>query len=154
MGWGKPPAPKGQRGALALKENAKKRAVRQATVKEKVRARPADLMWRQASVNKDDTPRTQKVHACKLEAARAVGWREQCLMALNTLVLNWPAPPKKNASRRDDHRLAEAVRWLKNHSLELREAGLNCVEKVRGLDDLLARGRIGGGILEICRSAW
>ena len=83
-----------------------------------------------AGGHKDESPRGQRVQACKLEAARAVGWREQCLMSLNTLVLNWPAETKKKRDRRDDHRIAEAVRWLKNQSLELRDAGLNCVEKV------------------------
>jgi hypothetical protein len=135
MGWGKPPAPKGQRSALAQKANQKKKlgGVRRLpqTTATKSKAPPADLLWRQPSVKADESPRAQRAHACKLEAARAVGWREQCLMSLNTLVLNWPPAPKSSVSRRDDHRTSEAVRWLKNQSLELRDAGLNCVEKVR-----------------------
>lgn len=144
-GWGKPPAPKGQRGLLAKKKAA---AAAGGVVRRPLKAKnpPADLLWRQPSVKPDagadESPRTQRARACKLEAARAVGWREQCLMSLNTLVLNWPPVPKKAMNRQDDHRAAEAVRWLKNQSLELRDAGLNCVEKVRVCG--VGRGAVGG----------
>lgn len=106
------------------------------------------------------TPRTRRRHAAKLEAARAVGYRESLLMQVNAVVIHWPRDaasassgevPRGLASRsnrrtgrngtshamvdkKDAHRQAEAARLLRNLSMELREAGLMCVEKVNLMD--------------------
>ena len=66
------------------------------------------------------SPQSKRVQQCKLDAARAVGYRESLLMQLNALVLHWPTGKPT----------AEAVRLLANLSKEMREAGLNCVEKI------------------------
>ena len=60
--------------------------------------------------------------AVKMLAARAVGYRESLLMQLNAVCLHWPVGRTSQAT--------EAVRLLANLSKELREAGLQCVEKV------------------------
>jgi hypothetical protein len=72
-----------------------------------------------------DDPLSKNAKDCKLDAARAVGYRESLLMHLNAVVVNWPAETK-----RENQRTAEAVRLLTNLSKDLREAGLMCVEKI------------------------
>jgi len=66
------------------------------------------------------SPQSKRAQQSKLDAARAVGYRESLLMQLNALVLHWPTGKPT----------AEAVRLLANLSKEMREAGLNCVEKI------------------------
>lgn len=63
---------------------------------------------------------------CKVDAARAVGYRESLLMQVNAVVVHWP----DGSNRKEAQRTAEAVRLLTNLSKELREASLSCVEKV------------------------
>ena len=92
----------------------------------------------------------------KMDAARAVGYRESLLMQLNAVILHWPRDKSQQANQQQHHRshhhhgftsvgggnannnnklgsinaLPEAARLLKNMSVDLREAGLRCVEKI------------------------
>jgi len=68
-----------------------------------------------------DAPDSERIRQCKVDAARAVGYRESLLIQVNAVVAHWP-------QERDT--ATEAVRLLANLSKELREAGLQCVEKV------------------------
>ena len=100
------------------------------------------------SLTSPDIARDKKakdIYRKKMDAARAVGYRESLLMQLNAVVLNWPKDHSAGSvvgigGLRAKNALPEAARLLRNMSVDLREAGLRCVEKVsRGV------GGWGGG---------
>jgi len=85
----------------------------------------------------------RQLAALQVDAVRAVGYRESLLMQLNAVVLNWPRqadhptklPTMSTGDRLRVQRLSisalpQAARMMKNLALELREAGLRCVEKI------------------------
>ncbi|GMH62337.1 hypothetical protein TrLO_g6537 [Triparma laevis f. longispina] len=74
--------------------------------------------------------RAKEIYRKKMDAARAVGYRESLLMQLNAVVLHWPKKEVKDQSKKVGSSLPEAARLLRNMSVDLREAGLRCVEKI------------------------
>ena len=78
----------------------------------------------------DSSPEKERQHRAKLEAARAVGYRESLLMQLNAVVIHWPKKSDKGSGPGASNRHEEAARLLENLSGELREAGMACVEKI------------------------
>jgi hypothetical protein len=86
----------------------------------------------------DLSPRSKRLQALKADAVRAVGYRESLIVQLNAVVLHWPRDSDDSKKKRgrgamtrnDAHRQSEAARLLTNVSVELRQAGLSCVEKV------------------------
>ena len=73
----------------------------------------------------------ERAYQLKVDAARAVGYRETLLMQLNAVVLHWPRrAAAAAASDMGARAAAEAARLLRNISSELRVAGLRCVEKI------------------------
>ncbi|KAH8053566.1 hypothetical protein JL722_9410 [Aureococcus anophagefferens] len=73
----------------------------------------------------------ERAYQLKVDAARAVGYRETLLMQLNAVVLHWPRKSTQAAASDMGARaLAEAARLLRNIAAELRHAGLRCVEKI------------------------
>jgi hypothetical protein len=80
--------------------------------------------------------KAKDIYRKKMDAARAVGYRESLLMQLNAVVLNWPKDHGAGGvvgagGLKTKSALPEAARLLRNMSVDLREAGLRCVEKVR-----------------------
>ena len=69
----------------------------------------------------EDVGPKERGYRLKVQAARAVGYRETLLMQLNAVVLHWD-PKKRHTTNH--------VRLLRNLGLELRSAGVRCVEKI------------------------
>jgi hypothetical protein len=88
------------------------------------------------------SPESLREKRHKMDAARAVGYRESLLTQLNAVVLHWPTNSVlatgggggggQKPQQKQSKRMTEAVRLLANLSKELREAGLLCVEKIVG----------------------
>lgn len=78
----------------------------------------------------------ERSYQLKVEAARAVGNRETLLMQLNAVVLHWPQQKNSRAesgilaATPARSRAATADQLLLDLAVELRKAGLYCVEKI------------------------
>ena len=73
------------------------------------------------------------LHTKKMDAARAVGYRESLLLQLTAVITHWPSPKSgKGAAPGAPNQttLPEAARLLRNMSVDLRTSGLRCVEKI------------------------